>query len=137
VSSDVLHLCVRTPHGVALELDVLGARVPTPTGLVGLRPRGEPIVTAVESGLIVLRTAEGTRFVATAGGLLEADRTQAVCYTPFATVGEDADAMVEALDRALRTPDSEVAARRRLGELEERIAAELRGEGSGRRARHG
>ena len=135
--ADALRFQILTPHGATLELDVQGARVPTPTGLVGLRPRGEAMVTAVESGLIVLRTAEGTRFAATAGGLLEAGREQAICYTPFATVGEDADAMIEALDRALQTPDSEVAARRRLGELEERIARELRGEGSRRHARRG
>ncbi len=137
MADDVLHFCIRTPHGAALELDVEGARFPTPTGLVGLRPRGEPMVTAVEPGLIVLRMGGGTRFAATAGGLLEAGREQAVCYTPFAAVGEDADAMIEALERALQTPDSEVAARRTLGELEERIAREFRGEGPRRHARHG
>ena len=59
---------------------VRAARVPTESGLVGLRPRGEPTVMAVEPGLVVLRLAEGLRFAATAGGLLESGR-EPVSYT--------------------------------------------------------
>jgi hypothetical protein len=44
-----------------------------------------------------------------------------VLYTPFAVVGERSDELATLLNRALAAPDSEIAARRQLGELEERI----------------
>ena len=59
-----------------------------------------------------------------------------VLYTPFAVTGAaDADVLA-ALDRALATPDGELAARRHLDELERRIVRELghrnrRGQGAG------
>jgi len=124
-----LHLVIRTPHEIVLEGDVNAARVPTATGQVGLRPRREPLLLVVEAGLVIVRTGDGgVRFAATAGGLLEGTREQTVLYTPFAVAG-DADAEVlAALDRALAVPDGELAARRRLTELEQRIVKELRQE---------
>lgn len=124
--TDSLRLAIRTPHAVVLDEFVEAARVPTETGQVGLRPRAEPLLLAVEPGLILFRTKSAPRFAATAGGLFESDRERAVLYTPFAVLGDDADALVAALDQALGTPDSELAARRRLGELEENIVDELR-----------
>lgn len=129
-----LHVEIRTPHAIALEADALAARVPTATGQVGLRPRGEPLVLVVEPGLVVLRTPGASRYAATAGGLLRADRERCVLYTPFAVTGDDAHAVLHALERALETPDSELVARKGLDELEQRIVRELRpgaGEGSG------
>lgn len=124
--SERLHLVVRTPHEVVVDEQVRAARVPTESGQVGLRPREEPFVLVVEPGLCVLRTGERVRFAATAGGLLDADRETSVLYTPFAVVGDRGDEVLGALDRALATPDSELAARRRLGELEQHIVQELR-----------
>lgn len=121
-----LRLVIRTPHEVVFDEPVEAARLPTQTGQVGLRPRAEPILLAIEPGLILLRTGDIFRFAATAGGLFDGDRERAVLYTPFAVVGKDADEVIADLDRALATPDSEIAARRRLGELEERIVKELR-----------
>ncbi len=121
-----LRLIIRTPREVVLDERVQGARVPTETGQVGLRPRQEPVLLAIEPGLLLLRTKDVVRFVATAGGLLDGDRERAILYTPFAVAGEDADEVIAVLDQALATPDGEIAARRRLGELEERIVEELR-----------
>jgi len=121
-----LHLVIRTPHGSVLDARVRAARIPTESGRVGLRPRQEPHVLVVQPGLLVVRLEAGVRFAATAGGLLASDREQSLLYTPFAVVGEAVGDVLDALDHALATPDGELAARRRLGELEQRIVHELR-----------
>lgn len=123
---DALRFAIRTPREVVFDGAVTSARVPSPTGQVGLRPSEEPAMLAIEPGLVVLTAADGVRFAATAGGLLEAGREVATLFTPFAVVDEQAEAVLEALDTALATPDSELQARRRLGELEQRIVQELR-----------
>jgi F0F1-type ATP synthase epsilon subunit len=124
--TDPLRLIIRTPSEVVLDTRVQGARVPTPSGQAGLRPRQEPLLLVVEPGLIVYHLDGEPRFAASAGGLFQADRDRAVLYTPFAVLGERAEDVIEALDRAFAVPDSELAARRRLGELEDRIVKELR-----------
>ena len=121
-----LKLAIRTPYEVVFDERVRAARVPAESGQVGLRPRQEPLLLAVEPGLILLWTSECLRFAATAGGLFEGGRERAVLYTPFAVVSEQEEEVLVALDRALATPESEIAARRRLGELEEHIVEELR-----------
>lgn len=120
-----LGFAIRTPHEQVLDAAVRSVRVPTESGLVGLRPRQEPLILLVEAGLIVVELDSGRRFAATAGGLLQADRERAVLYTPFAVLGDQAE-VLSALERTLATPDSELGARRRLGELERRIVSELR-----------
>ena len=119
-------LVIRTPHETVLDEQVRAARVPTETGQVGLRPRGEPFVLIVEPGLVILRMDDGIRFAATAGGLLDCDREQSVLYTPFAVVGGVGAEVLTALDRAFAMPESELVARRRLAELEQHIVRELR-----------
>lgn len=123
--ADRLRLVIRTPHEVPFDDRVRAARVPTETGQVGLRPRGEPLILVVEPGLVVVHLDGAPRFAATAGGLLESDRDQCTIYTPFAVIGSE-DEVLAALERALATPDSELVARRKLGELEQRIVQELR-----------
>jgi F0F1-type ATP synthase epsilon subunit len=130
-----LHLLIRTPHETVLDAEVASARVPTESGQVGLRRRCEPLVVVVEPGLVVLRLGAGMRFAATAGGLLDVGRDRATLYTPYAAVGDAGADVLAALDRALATPDSELGARRRLGELERRIVRELRDRPSFPRAR--
>ena len=120
-----LRFCVLTPRAAAVDRPVDGARVPTETGQVGLRPRGEPLLLAVEAGLVVLRDADGIALVATAGGLLESDGVTATLYTPFAATGATAEEVEAALDAALADPESELAARQRLEELEQHILQEL------------
>ena len=124
--ASLLDFVIRTPHQVAYEAQVSSARVPTESGQVGLRAREEPLVLVVEPGLVVLRLDRRLEFAATAGGLLEADRATAILYTPFATTGALEDEVLAALDRALATPDSELAARRKLAELEQHIVQQLR-----------
>ncbi|MHB8416540.1 MAG: hypothetical protein ACYDCL_00585 [Myxococcales bacterium] len=120
-----LRLVIRTPHEVVFDAPVRAARIPAESGQVGLRPGQEPFVLVVEPGLLLLRD-DGVSYAATAGGLFDGGRESAVLYTPFGAVGErDADVLA-ALDRALSNPDGEIAARRRLGELEQRIVTELR-----------
>jgi F0F1-type ATP synthase epsilon subunit len=121
-----LHVLILTPHETVLDMQVRAVRVPTETGQVGLRPCEEPFVLVVEPGLVILRVDGGRRFAATAGGLLESDRERSVLYTPFAVLGDVDSEVLAALDRALTTPDSELSARRQLGELEQRIVKELR-----------
>ena len=126
----LLHFAVRTPLTEPFAENVASVRLPTVDGQVGLRPRGEAMVLAVEPGLIVVRGgAEGGEtdlaFIATAGGLLESGRTQAVLLTPLAAVGGSEDEMLAALDRMRAAPDSALLARHRLEELEQRILHEL------------
>ena len=55
MSNRQLKLMVRTPREVVVELRVSSIRVPTETGQVGVRPRAEPLVLAVEPGLVLVR----------------------------------------------------------------------------------
>lgn len=121
-----LHVVIRTPRETVIEQDVVAIRVPTQTGQVGLRPRGEPNVLAVESGLIVLRLAAGVRYCGTAGGLLHAAGAVASLLTPLAVVGDDVQAVSQQLDQLLSAPSEEMEVRQTLGRLETRIRQELR-----------
>lgn len=124
--ADMLRFQVETPHALVFDEPVSSVRVPTTTGQAGLRPRAEPCLSVVEPGLIIVRTASALRFVASAGGLLDLRRERALLLTPFAAVGDNDRQVLEQLSRALATPDSDLTARKRLGELEQRIVHELR-----------
>lgn len=117
---------IRTPHDVILDEPARAVRLPAVSGHVGLRPREEPFLLAVEPGLVIVRLEHGERQAATAGGLLDGARDQAVLYTPFAVIGDRAEDVLARLDEALATPDGELSARRRLGELEQHIVHKLR-----------
>ena len=124
--AEQLHLVIRTPRGAVFDGPVRSVRLPTESGQVGLRARQEPLVLAVEPGLLVLHADQATLFAATAGGLLEGAREQSSLYPPFAVVGAAGSEVLDALDHALATPDAELAARRRLDEIERRILRQLR-----------
>lgn len=128
-----LELVVRTPRAVVAERAVRSLRVPTDSGQVGLRPRSEPSVLAVEPGLVLVWTPEGLDFVATAGGLLRCDGQRAILLTPVAVVGRDARAVRSELEEALAVPGTELELRRVIERLETGILRELRkGEGATR-----
>ncbi len=120
-----LHVTIRTPSETVVEQDVAGLRVPTQSGQVGLRPRGEPSVLAVEAGLIVLRLNGGMHYVGSAGGLLHYNGELASLLTPLAVAGEDVESVSRQLDALLSEPSEEMEVRRTLGRLESRILQEL------------
>jgi F0F1-type ATP synthase epsilon subunit len=131
VADPLLKIVVRTPREVAAEFDARSLRVPADTGQVGLRPRGEPTVLAVEPGLALAWTPEGVRFLATAGGLLRCDGRRAIVLTPVAVVGRDARSVRRRLEEALAVPRADLELRRAIERLETGILRELRvGEGS-------
>lgn len=123
---NTLHWTVRTPHDVVQSLEACSIRAPAETGQVGLRPRMEPLVLAIEPGLVTVRTAQALHFVGTVGGLLKCDGQQAQLLTPLAVIGDDEQALLEQLDQLLLKPDEEMQTRAMLGELENRILTELR-----------
>ncbi len=132
MTQTTLRAIVRTPSETIVDQHVAALRIPTQTGQVGLRPRGEPTVLAVEPGLILLRTAGGHRYAGTAGGLLHTNGQSASLLTPLAVVGDDAESVSRQLDALLSAPSEEMEARRTLGRLETRILQELhQGESSG------
>ena len=106
-----LAMTIRTPHAVIFDEAIDGARIPTESGLAGIRPRGEPLVAAVEPGLVVLRSGGALRFAATAGGLVETDRQRCTLYTPYAVVGASEEEMLAALAKIKATPSSEKPSR--------------------------
>ncbi len=122
----LLHFVIRTPKEVILQSDVSSVRVPTHTGQVGLRPRSESTILAVEAGLVVIRTGESFQYAGTAGGLLQCDGILASLLTPVAVTGPDPDAVVAELDRILAIPSEEAEIRKSLAQIEMRIREELR-----------
>ncbi len=122
-----LRFVIRTPREVVLAFEVSSLRVPTLTGQVGLRPRAEATILAVEAGLVVIRDGEQFQYAGTAGGLLECDGVQATLLTPVAVTGFEPDAVVAELDRILAIPSEEAEIRKSLAQIEMRIREELRG----------
>jgi F0F1-type ATP synthase epsilon subunit len=125
MSQPKLHVVIRTPSETVIEQDVVAMRVPTQTGQVGLRPRGEPHVLAIEAGLIVLRINGIRRYAGTAGGLMHANGQSASLLTPLAVVGNDVESVSRELEVLLSAPSEEMEVRRTLGRLETRILQEL------------
>lgn len=121
-----LHVVIRTPREVVAELDVLALRVPTRSGQVGVRPGAEALVTPVEPGLVIARGADGVRFVGTAGGLLRTSARAGLLLTPLAVLGDDAMAVLAAVDAALSGPDPEHELRRAIERLEAGLLHEVR-----------
>jgi F-type H+-transporting ATPase subunit epsilon len=128
-----LHVVVRTPREVVAELEVQSLRVPTDTGQVGILPRTEATVTPVEPGLVLARTAERIRFIGTAGGLLRAEAFGAMLLTPVAVLGDDAAAVVAAVEAAVAGPDPERELRQAIERLETGLLREVRGGDGGER----
>jgi len=126
MSESQLKVIVRTPHEVVLELDASSIRVPTETGQVGVRPRAEAFVLAVEPGLVLVRRDATYQFVGTAGGLLRCDGTTANLLTPLAVASDNEATVTDALDKALAQPNVEMEARATLNRLQGSILRELR-----------
>ena len=117
---------VQTPHATVLDTPVSSVRVLTESGHVGIRSQMEPVVLPIESGLLLVRTNDGVRFLGSAGGLLVGDGHEVTLHTPLAVAGNDSAAVQRELNDTLASPDSELVVRRKLGRLESRILSELR-----------
>lgn len=128
MNESLLQLIVRTPHRVVVETFVRSLRVPTATGQVGLRPRCEPLVLAIEARLILAYTHDGLRFVGTAGGLLTCDGKTATITSPVAVIGESQEQLQQELNRILGEPTEDMQARTALQRLEAGILNEIRSE---------
>jgi F0F1-type ATP synthase epsilon subunit len=126
VSDAALRLVIRTPKEPILDVAASSVRVPTQTGQVGLRPRIQPTILAIEAGLIVIRMGTAFRYAGTAGGLLRCDGAIANLLTPLAVTGDEPDAVVAELDRVLSIPSEEAEIRKALATIEMRIREELR-----------
>jgi F0F1-type ATP synthase epsilon subunit len=122
---------------VVYEADAVSLRVPTESGQVGLRPRTEATLLAVEVGLILVHTSAVTQFVGTAGGLLSCDGATATLLTPLAVVGDTEQTILDELEHALQEPSEEIQARTTLGKIEGDILHEMRWEQQDRLGWHG
>ncbi|MCA9177946.1 MAG: hypothetical protein KDB14_25960 [Planctomycetales bacterium] len=125
-----LELIIRTPRETVFRGDVSSARFPTETGQVGIRPRGEALVVAVEAGLVLVRCDDDHSFAGTAGGLLRFDGRQANLLTPLAVHGRDEREVLEALEHALAQPSAELETRELLSRVQTNLLRELRQSGS-------
>jgi F0F1-type ATP synthase epsilon subunit len=132
VEASAFQLNIRTPHEVILETWVRSARVLTETGHVGIRPRTEPTVLAVEAGIVhaypVADESSHEIFIGTAGGLLMCERDTVTLLTPLAVAGDNERAIVEQIDDLMQRPNSELEARATFTKLEGHILSELRRE---------
>ena len=126
---ETLELIVRTPHDVVLQTTVHSMRLLTETGHVGLRPRIEATVLAIEAGIVNARPASAESseelFIGTAGGLLTCDGHSVTLFTPLAVAGNNETDIVDELDRVMNQPNSEMEARTALSKLEGHILSEL------------
>lgn len=120
-----LHVTIFTPKETVVDEEVTSMRIPTQSGQVGLRPRGESSVLAVEAGLVILKLSDRVRYAGTAGGLLRTSAEAANLLTPLAVVGDDLDSVSQQLEELLTAPNEEMEVRRTLGRLETRILQEL------------
>lgn len=120
-----LRAVLRTPTQVVFEGPVSGVRWPSPTGQAGTRPGAEPFVAALAPGLVLLGRGEDRQLAGTAGGVVRCDGAVLELFSPFIAVGE-ADEVLAALGRARTSDEGELAALRKLEELEHRILAEVR-----------
>lgn len=126
MASTGLMAVIRTPHGASFEKELDSLRVPTESGQVGLRPRTEPFLSALEPGLIIARTGDTYEYVGTAGGLLTCGGGQVTILTALAVVGSSAAAVLAGLETALAAPNPELEARRTIERLEQGILHEVR-----------
>jgi F0F1-type ATP synthase epsilon subunit len=121
-----LEFIVKTPVQEIVRTAARSVRVLTETGQVGLRPRMEGVVLAVEPGLALVFEDELTRFVGTAGGLLTCDGRTAVLLTPLAVAATDEVAVTRRLTELLQNPGAELEVRNTINNIQKSILGELK-----------
>lgn len=129
-----LQVIVKTPHEDVLRTTASSMRVLTESGQVGLRPRMEPVVLAVEPGLALIHQPQGTLYLGTAGGLLDCDGTRVRLLTPRAVVGRDEQEVVRQLSAQLGQPTAEMEVRHTINRIQTNILEELKRDRQSRRA---
>src|SRR5579872_5719906 len=121
-----LRLIIQTPRGEIFASQVAAVRFPTQTGDVGLHAGHEPLLLAVEPGLVLARADGKTHFIGTPGGILQSDGQLVRLLTPTAVLGESSTQASAAVKEMQAAPDAEMQARARLNRLESSIVAQLR-----------
>ncbi len=125
VTIDVLHFIVTTPQQEVVKFESRSVRVVTETGQVGLRPKMEAVILAIEPGLILVHQSIETQFVGSAGGLLTCDGKIAKLLTPFAVSGINEQAVISELTRQLQQPRAELEVRNAISSIQTSILNEL------------
>lgn len=114
----MIHLLVRTPHGLLLDEEVQAIAAEDLDGWFGVRPGRAPLVAVLPAGLLVARDTSGERFVALSGGLLHVEADACRVMAKDAVVTRELDAVPERFSALFEAR----AARRR---VQEDIVVEL------------
>ena len=133
--SNSLQVVIRTPQSVVVETDADSVRVLSETGHVGLRPRMEHIILALEPGLALVHRNESILFVGTVGGLLTCDGVIVTILTPLAVAGKNEETVLRELQIQLDQPMTEMEVRNTINSIQTNILNELKDDRR-RRARH-
>ena len=83
-------LTVTTPTGQVLETDLEALRVPAVDGQLGVLARHAPLLAELGQGLVRIRSAGDTRYVAVAGGFLQVADNVATILADAAVVADGA-----------------------------------------------
>lgn len=126
---NLIRLIVQTPSGVQVDELVQSARVVTESGHVGVRPRMETQILAIEPGLVLARLPESMLYIGTAGGLMMCDGTTISVSTPLAVFADDEVKVIEELGRTLQKPSRELEVRNTIDRLQTSILNELEEDG--------
>ena len=121
----LLKLIVKTPQAIVVDTETQSVRVLTESGHVGIRPRMEDTILAVEPGLILVHREGSTLYVGTAGGLLTCDGAIATILTPLAVAEENEEAVMRELQKQLDQPTAELEVRTTINNIQTGILNEL------------
>lgn len=121
----MIHLLVRTPHGLVLDAEVQGVVAEDLDGWFGIRPGRAPVAAVLPAGVVAARDGGGELFVAVSSGLLDFARDECRVMARDAVAARDLGAVPERFNALFEAR----AARRR---TQEDVVAELSREASRR-----
>ena len=125
-----LQLEIRTPDGLAWSGPVDGLRAEDRDGWFGLRRGRSDLVASLVPGLLAFDTAEGERFVAHGGGMLDLEAGRCRVLLRQAPIAESLEGIADALARQLGARRHRAEARRGvLADLEREALRRLVTEG--------
>ncbi len=120
-----LQLIVKTPQSVVIDTEASSIRVLTETGHVGIRPRMEDVILAIEAGLVIMNRDDTPLFLGTAGGLLTCERSVVTILTPLAVSETSEEAVMRELQNQLERPSAELEVRTTINNIQTGILSEL------------